>query len=107
MLVPAPGYGGVDAPTNPDAVTVHQDATVYAALLSAGQTVTHRFRSGFIGYLFVVHGTAHVSSATDPGGELDEGGAAKIVGEPQFSARAGDAGAELLLVETRAVDRAA
>ena len=107
VLVPAPGYAGVDAPTNPDAVTVHQDATVYAALLGAGQTVTHRFRGGFIGYLFVVHGTAHVSSATDPGGELDEGGAAKVVDELEVSVRAGDDGAELLLVETRAVDRAA
>src|SRR5215510_316741 len=28
VLVPAPGYGGQDAPSNPDAVTVHQDAAV-------------------------------------------------------------------------------
>lgn len=37
--------------------------------------------------------------------ELDEGGPAKIVGEPELTIRAGTAGAELLLVETRAVDR--
>ena len=36
VLVPATGYGGPDAPTNPEAVTVHQDAAVYATLLDAG-----------------------------------------------------------------------
>src|SRR4249919_3995499 len=33
VLVPASGYGGADAPANPDAVTVHQDASIYATLL--------------------------------------------------------------------------
>jgi redox-sensitive bicupin YhaK (pirin superfamily) len=90
---------------NLDAVTVHQDATVYATLLEPAQAVTHRFREGFQGYVFVVHGDAHVATGGDAG-ELDEGGAAKIVDEPEVSVRARDAGAELLLVETRAVDRA-
>ena len=101
VLVPAPGFGGPDAPTSADAVTVHQDAAMYATLLEPGAGVTHRFRDGFNGYLFVVHGEADVS--TD--GALDEGGAAKIEGEHQVTIHAGDAGAEALLVETRAVDR--
>jgi redox-sensitive bicupin YhaK (pirin superfamily) len=105
VLVPAPGYGGPNSPTNLDAVTVHQDATVYATLLEPVQAVTHRFREGFQGYVFVVHGDAHVATGGDAG-ELDEGGAAKIVDEPEVSVRARDAGAELVLVETRAVDRA-
>jgi redox-sensitive bicupin YhaK (pirin superfamily) len=105
VVVPAPGHSRPDAPANPDAVTVHQDAIVYATVLGPGQAVTHRFREGFIGYVFVVHGDAHVATDGDAG-ELDEGGAAKVVDEPELSVRARDAGAELLLVETRAVSRA-
>jgi redox-sensitive bicupin YhaK (pirin superfamily) len=102
VLVPADGYGGPDAPENPDAVTVHQDAAVYATLLDAGQSLTHRFRDGFQGYLFLVHGSAHVAGREEAG-ELDEGGAAKVQEEPEVTLRAGDTGAEVLLVETRAI----
>src|SRR2546430_4554243 len=56
VLVPAEGYGAADAPRAADAVTVHQDAAVYAGLLGPGLAVRHRFRPGFRGYLFVVHG---------------------------------------------------
>ena len=106
VLVPADGYGGADSPSNPEAVTVHQDAAVFASLLDPGQTLSHRFRPDFQGYLFVVHGAAHLvtDSSTDVG-ELGEGGAAKVVSEPGFSVRSGDEGSELLLVETRTVQR--
>ena len=104
VLVPADGYDSEGAPSNPDAVTVHQDAAVFATLLGPADAVTHRFRTGFQGYLFVVHGSVAVTAAADSG-ELDEGGAAKIVGETAFDVRARDDGAELLLVETRAIDR--
>jgi redox-sensitive bicupin YhaK (pirin superfamily) len=104
IVVPALGYGGADAPTSADAVTVHQDASVFATLLNAEQAAVHQFRSGFNGYLFVVHGTAHVSS-DDDAGEAAAGGAAKVVNEREVVVRARDVGAELLLVETRAVDR--
>lgn len=104
VVGPADGYGGRDAPRNRDAVTVHQDAAVYATLLGPAQSVTHRFRTGFQGYLFVVHGSAHVATDSDAG-ELDEGGAAKIVAESEVDVRARDEGAELLLVETRSIDR--
>jgi hypothetical protein len=43
VLVPAAGYGGPDAPTNPGAVTVHQDAAMYATLLLPAQAADHRF----------------------------------------------------------------
>ena len=108
VLVPADGYGGADAPANPDAVTVHQDAAVYATLLGPGaRSSVISSATGFQGYLFVVHGSASVGAAAGraPAGELDEGGAAKVTGEPELTVRAGDAGAELLLVETRAVER--
>jgi redox-sensitive bicupin YhaK (pirin superfamily) len=104
VLVPAEGYGAADAPGNPDAVTVHQDATVYASVIEPGGTLAHRFRAGFNGYLFVVHGAIELTSA-DESGSLDEGGAARIVREPELTVRAGDGGAELLLVETRDVAR--
>ena len=102
VLVPADGYGGPDAPSDPDAVHVHQDAAVYAALIAPGQALTHRFRPGFWGYLFVVHGSAEVAGS-GPGGALDEGGAAKVQDEPEVTVRAGEDGAEVLLVETRGI----
>src|SRR6185312_13442244 len=74
VLVPADGFGGDGAPKADDAVTVHQDAAVYAGLLDAKTKVRHEFRPGFAGYLFVVGG-----ALVRP--ELDEGGAAKIQGE--------------------------
>jgi redox-sensitive bicupin YhaK (pirin superfamily) len=104
VVVPAPSYGGPDAPSNPDGVTVHQDAAVHATLLASEQSVTHRFRAGFNGYLFLVHGNVDVSTKDDAS-EIDEAAAAKIVDEPGVSIRARDAGAEVLLVETRALDR--
>jgi len=94
VLVPAPEFGGEGAPKADDAVTVHQDAAVYAGLLDAKRKVRHEFRSGFGGYLFVVHG-----SLVRP--ELDEGGAAKIVEELGVELEPGPEGAEVLLVETR------
>jgi redox-sensitive bicupin YhaK (pirin superfamily) len=94
LLVPAPGFGGDDAPKAEDAVTVHQDAAVYAGLLDPKTKVRHAFRPGFGGYLFVVHG-----SLVRP--ELDEGAAAKLQNESAIDLEAGPMGAEVLLVETR------
>jgi quercetin 2,3-dioxygenase len=94
VLVPAEGFGQDGAPRAEDAVTVHQDAAVYAGLLDARVKIEHAFRPGFGGYLFVVHGAL----ATP---EIDEGGAAKITGERSISIEAGVDGAEILLVETR------
>jgi hypothetical protein len=69
VLVPAAGYSGANAPVNPDAVTVHRDAAVYATLLDPGGAASHRFRSGFNGCLFVVHGAATVASDGASDGE--------------------------------------
>jgi len=93
VLVPAEGFGGVGAPHADDAVTVHQDAAVYAGLLDAKKSLRHQFRQGFGGYLFVVDG-----SLVRP--ELDEGGGAKITNEVSLELEAGPTGAEVLLVET-------
>lgn len=98
-LVPAPGYGGADAPVSPEAVTVHQDAALYTGLLSPGRSVRQSLRTGFGAYLFVVQGDAAVAGQSSAG-DVDEDGAAKIVGETSFSVVAGQAGAEVLVVET-------
>ncbi|MDQ6711024.1 MAG: pirin family protein [Candidatus Dormibacteraeota bacterium] len=100
VLIPAEGYGGADAPKSSSAVTVHQDAAVYATLLPPRSSVTHRFRSGFGGYFFVVHGEAVLTTASGSG-TVDEGGAATIMDEPEVTVKAGPAGAEALLVETK------
>jgi quercetin 2,3-dioxygenase len=94
VLVPAKGFGDSEAPQAEDAVTVHQDASVFAGLLDSSKAVRHQFRPGFAGYLFVVHG-----SLVRP--ELDEGGAAKILEESVLELMPGPEGAEVLLVETR------
>lgn len=99
VLVPAKGFGtdGPPAPV-PGAVTVHQDAVVLAGRLDPDAEVAAALRDGFGGYLFVVHGAL---AAVGEAGALDEGGAAKISGAASVTLRAGDAGAEILLVETR------
>ncbi len=101
VLVPAPGFGGPDAPADGDAVTVHQDAGVYAGLLEAGFELTHRLRDGFGAYLMLVHGNATLSSPNAQGGVVDEKGAAKIGAVGEIALKAGARGAEVLLVEVR------
>lgn len=103
VLVPAPGFGGPSAPSAAGAVTVHQDAAVYASLLDPGATVEHAFRPQFGGYFFVVHGEARVDGAGAAGGLADEGGAAKIGPIQSVRVTAGSPGAEILLVETRLI----
>src|SRR6202011_2243807 len=90
--VPAEGFGGAGAPADGAAVTVHQDAAVYASLIEPGQRIQHRFRPGFGGYLFVVHGDASLKSDGETGGTVDEGGAAKIRDVPELSVEAGPKG---------------
>jgi quercetin 2,3-dioxygenase len=104
VLVPAPGFGGPDALEADGAVTVHQDASVYATLLGPGKELTHRFRPKFGGYLMAVHGNGALISPDGDEGEIDERGAAKLGPIPEFGFRAGDGGAELLLVEVRLLE---
>ncbi len=100
VLVPASGYGEPGAPAADSAVTVHQDAAVYASLLDPGAAVRHRLRYGFPAYFFVVHGDATIGSVPPgEGGSVDEGGAAKIIDVPELTINGGPAGAEVLLVQ--------
>jgi redox-sensitive bicupin YhaK (pirin superfamily) len=98
VLIPAAGYAGAGAPSAEGAVHVHQNAAVYAGVLDAGATARQTLRAGFPAYLFVVHGNVSLARA----GAMEEGSAAAIVDEPDVSVTAGDAGAEVLLVEVPA-----
>ncbi|HKW78709.1 MAG TPA: pirin family protein [Candidatus Limnocylindria bacterium] len=95
VLIPAHGFAGPSAPTANDAVRVHQDAALYAGKLEGGSLAVQPIRSGFAGYLFLVHGGATVARA----GDMEEGSAAAIADETEIAVTAGAHGAELLLVE--------
>ncbi len=101
VVVPARGFAGEDAPSAADAVSVHQDAAVYASVLEGGRSVVYRFRRGFGGYLFLVHGEAKLAGPEGAGGVIDEGGAAKIGSVDEIALTAGVGGAEILLVEIK------
>jgi redox-sensitive bicupin YhaK (pirin superfamily) len=98
VLIPVPRFAGDDVPGAEDAVTLHQDAARDASLQDAGAAGTLRLRPGFGGYLVVVHGALE---RVGEAGSLAEAGAAKITDEPEVELRAGPAGAELIVVETR------
>lgn len=101
LLVPAAGFGSAGAPEADGAVTVHQDAVLYGGLLGSGGEAQVRLRDGFGGYAFVVHGEATLAGDGTEAGVVDEGGAATIREVESLAFRAGNAGAEILLVETR------
>jgi hypothetical protein len=64
-------------------VRMHQDASLHAALLSAGQAVSHGFASGRLGYLQVVRGEVQVNDLRLAGGD-----GARIAGEPRIDIQA-------------------
>jgi redox-sensitive bicupin YhaK (pirin superfamily) len=77
-----------------DAVSVHQDVSMYVARLDPGVEVAHEFTSGRGGYVYLIGGTADVN-----GERLATGDAAKVLGAGSLRVRA-DATCELLLVDT-------
>ena len=76
-----------------DLDTVHQDAAVFVAALSAGKEVTHRFGSKRAGYLYLIEGAVALG-----GDRLSTGDAAKILDQPELPVRA-EAASELILVD--------
>jgi len=101
LLVPAPGYGEMPLGGQVRPVTVHQDAALFATLLDPGRTVSHAFAPGRGGYVFAVHGEATLQAPDARGGEIDEGGAAKVARTERITLSAGPRGAEVLLVDVR------
>jgi len=76
-----------------DVITVHQDAAVFVAALSAGTEVTHRFGSNRAGYLYLIEGAVAVG-----GDRLSAGDAAKIFDQAELPVRA-EAASELIMVD--------
>ena len=75
------------------AVTIHQDARVYAALLDGDAAVHHSLATGRRAYVHMARGAARVN-----GRALSAGDAARIEGESVVTIDAGDA-AEVLLFD--------
>jgi len=78
-------------------VTIHQDADLFAAILSAGASVEHPFEPGRFGYLQVIRGAVIVngtSLAPGDGLKLSQEASAKIV-----NARTPGVDSEILLFD--------
>jgi quercetin 2,3-dioxygenase len=83
----------VIGPAQNDPVRVHQDAAVYVSRLEPGRTVSHEFRPGRGGYLYLIEGRASVGAE-----ELAAGDAVKILDEPVVELTAREP-SELILVD--------
>ena len=58
-------------------ITIHQDASLYMAILGAGEHVTHTFANGRVGYLQVLRGKASLD-----GQPIEAGDGARIHDQP-------------------------
>jgi redox-sensitive bicupin YhaK (pirin superfamily) len=98
-FTPADKQGRLRLVASPDgrdgSLTIHQDATVYAARLDRGQETTYRFAEGRKGWVQVARGEVLLS-----GQALAAGDGAALVGEAALTL-AGSDGAELLLFDLR------
>ena len=77
-----------------DAVSVHQDASMYVARLNPEVEVEHAFTEGRGGYFYLIDGAAEVN-----GESLAKGDAAKVLGPGALRVKA-TATSELLFVDT-------
>jgi redox-sensitive bicupin YhaK (pirin superfamily) len=76
-----------------DAVTIHQDAQVYATVLDAGQTVVHSLNQSRYAWLQVARGRVSLNEV-----ELKQGDGAAVSGESELRIAAHDQ-AEVLLFD--------
>jgi redox-sensitive bicupin YhaK (pirin superfamily) len=83
----------IAGPAGSGAVTIHQDARVYAALLDGAERATHELAPGRRAYVHVVRGRIEANGIM-----LAAGDAAKIENEAAISLVNGD-GAEILLFD--------
>jgi len=74
-------------------VTIHQDASVYSAVLGAGEEVTHDLRAGRGAWVQVVKGSLKLNDT-----ELSAGDGAAVTDEEKLTLRAGEP-AEFLLFD--------
>ncbi len=77
-----------------DALSVHQDASMYVSRLDAGHALAHEIAEGHGGYFYLISGDLELNGET-----LHTGDAAKILGPGGLTMKA-TAVSELLLVDT-------
>jgi quercetin 2,3-dioxygenase len=76
------------------AVTIHQDAFVYAAVLASGENLRHKLAPGRHSWVQIARGSVSINGA-----ELAEGDGAAVSGEPDLSFSGGADGGEFLLFD--------
>ncbi len=76
------------------AVRIHQDATIYTALLRAGDSATHRLAAGRRAYFFLISAQLKVNDAM-----LEAGDQARITGERALHLTSGSSAADFLLLD--------
>ncbi len=74
-------------------VTIHQDATLHAALIDGAESVIYRLANGRRAYVHVARGAVYVN-----GTRLGPGDAAKVIGEAKITLERGE-NAEVLLFD--------
>lgn len=82
------------------ALTIHQDADVYASALAAGREVAHHLRPGRLAWIQMARGEAIVAGQT-----LQQGDGAAIANVADIAIQGGGAGAELILFDMTADTR--
>jgi redox-sensitive bicupin YhaK (pirin superfamily) len=88
-LLPIAVPAGKNGNTTSSAVQIHQDATIYTALLAPGQLVTHKLGQGRRAYIFVINGNLKLN-----GEILAAGDQARVSAERELQLSAGpDSGA--------------
>jgi hypothetical protein len=75
-------------------VIIHQDVDIFAALLNAGEQVTHALPPGRKGWLQVVRGTVEMN-----GLDLEAGDGVAVESEPGLTVKAKTDGAEILIFD--------
>jgi len=86
--------GRQDAAETNGAVTIHQNATIYAALLRPGDAVEHKLAPGRRAYLFVADGELKLN-----GKVLGAGDQARVTDEPKLQLAGAGKDADLLLLD--------
>ena len=76
------------------ALTIHQDADIYAGVLDDGTGVTHRLRKGRLAWVQVARGAANVA-----GEVLEQGDGIAITDVANIEIRGGASGAEVILFD--------
>lgn len=75
-------------------VRIHQEATIYTALLRPSDSTTHRLAAGRRAYIFLIAGQLQVNNAT-----LDVGDQARITSEHTLKLTAGSSTTDFLLLD--------